>query len=128
MRYDSGLFRLIASLLLAVLSTGFVAPVVVGASESNVPLCCRKDGKHKCEMSQARAEVPGGGVSAVSAHAKCPLYPRRAPPSRAQYTGAETAIVSRQLFVPMRAEASHAFQPINRHVSRQFPRGPPFLS
>jgi hypothetical protein len=65
------------SLLLAV-SFALIAPVVsaaAGQSESDLPSCCRRDGKHHCSMADASDREPG--TPALNrAPAKCGQYPR----------------------------------------------------
>jgi hypothetical protein len=66
--------RALASLLLAVFSFPLIAPALFADSESQLPECCRRNGKHHCAMT---TEEPASttGVSFRSNQARCPLYP-----------------------------------------------------
>lgn len=43
---------------------------VFGAPSSNLPMCCRRGGKHACSLA---SQSPAGGTGFQSA--RCPLYP-----------------------------------------------------
>ena len=64
-----------ASLLLAAISFTLV-PVALLAytSDSDLPACCRKDGKHKCAMSGMDDDASGPAMRGVS---QCPMFPTR---------------------------------------------------
>ena len=53
--------RLIAILLLATLSSWLAAPLLA-TSQTNLPSCCRREGKHHCMRPQT--DDPGAHVSA----------------------------------------------------------------
>lgn len=73
--------RALASLLLGLISFPLIAPVLLADADSDLPACCRRDGKHRCSMGpmgmedtltgQAPAPVPA--VSPI--RPKCPCYP-----------------------------------------------------
>ena len=48
-------------------------PVFGGTAESNLPACCRKNGKHHCAMLDKLAAL---GVSFAAIKGKCPSFPR----------------------------------------------------
>jgi hypothetical protein len=60
--------RLLASLLLVLISLSLVSPVLASATKSNVPACCLRNGKHHCEMG---AEVSTHGKPGF--RASCPF-------------------------------------------------------
>ncbi|HEU5022445.1 MAG TPA: hypothetical protein VFT60_11150 [Bryobacteraceae bacterium] len=59
--------RLLASLLLVVISLSLVSPVLASAAKSDLPACCLRNGKHHCEMG---AEVSTQGKPGLRAN--CP--------------------------------------------------------
>ena len=65
--------RFHAVLLLALLSISLLSPALTAGFDSNLPACCRRDGKHKCSMAVAGGPMrPGVGFRANN---KCPMYP-----------------------------------------------------
>ncbi|HXE63272.1 MAG TPA: hypothetical protein VN519_07000 [Bryobacteraceae bacterium] len=60
--------RLLASLLLALISLSLVSPVLASATKSEVPACCLRNGKHHCEMG---AEISTHGKPGL--RAQCPF-------------------------------------------------------
>jgi hypothetical protein len=65
--------RALASLLLALVSFPLIAPVFASDAASQLPACCRRDGKHHCSMLAEDMETPGPAFQAV--RPKCPVYP-----------------------------------------------------
>ena len=76
-----------------------------GGSGLTVPLCCRKEGKHHCQMRAAGGSDSGPAFSAISE--KCPCYPHATFASQAR------------LFTPCTARAVHAALILHHAVSRQ---------
>src|SRR5882762_4471443 len=66
--------RALASALLALFTIPLIVPALTAISDSNLPACCRRDGKHHCAMSDA-AESPSG-PTASAVQPKCPVYPK----------------------------------------------------
>jgi DNA-binding transcriptional LysR family regulator len=60
--------RLLASLLLVLISLSLVSPVLASAAKSDVPACCLRNGKHHCEMG---AEISTHGKPGL--RARCPF-------------------------------------------------------
>ena len=53
-----------------------IAPAFAANSDSKLPDCCRKDGKHHCSMDGSMGSgVEGPGTAFTGLAAKCPLYP-----------------------------------------------------
>ena len=111
--------RAIASILLAIISFPLMGAAMTAQSS---PACCRRDGKHHCEMSEAD-KTGGPGL----ASAKC-----------ASWGNPATALRDTQTVVPKRETARYApvaaghvhFQVTRATVrsSRSVPkRGPPSL-
>jgi len=60
--------RLLASLLLVLISLSLVSPVLASAAKPDVPACCLRNGRHHCEMG---AEVSTNGKPGL--RADCPF-------------------------------------------------------
>jgi hypothetical protein len=71
--------RVPAILLVFLFSFSLIGPALFVGRESNLPACCRRDGKHHCgmtapDMVDAAPTAPSGpAVDAL--RAKCPLFP-----------------------------------------------------
>ncbi|HEV2201747.1 MAG TPA: hypothetical protein VGR73_18155 [Bryobacteraceae bacterium] len=79
--------RLVAAALLAwanfTLILAAITPVFASSAGSNLPLCCLRDGKHRCTLL---APAPGSGPALRSA--RCAVYPGvRALPAQARASG-----------------------------------------
>ena len=71
--------RAIASLLLAFFSFLLIAPALPAKAASDLPTCCRRNGKHHCagaDMADQQDLPTAPSVKAVQA--KCPLFPKTA--------------------------------------------------
>jgi hypothetical protein len=66
--------RTLASFLLLVFSFPLIAPVVLAGAEWNLPACCRRGGKHHCDMT-SMGGAPVSGVCFRSGPQLCPMYP-----------------------------------------------------
>jgi hypothetical protein len=66
--------RLLADLVLLVILWGYVAPAALGATEADLPACCRGNGKHHCAMASMANR--GGGTAPVF-RANSPQCPYR---------------------------------------------------
>jgi hypothetical protein len=66
--------RTLAHLVLLVTLWSYVAPAALGASEADLPACCRGNGKHHCMMSSmAQSSVAQPAGVAFSANSpQCP--------------------------------------------------------
>jgi len=65
--------RLLASLVLSVIAWGTFAPFVMATTANTTPLCCRRDGKHHCQMEMQRAESAGTPTPILLTNApECP--------------------------------------------------------
>jgi hypothetical protein len=65
--------RLLANLVLLVTLWGYVAPAALGATEAELPACCRGNGKHHCSMA-GMAQVGGDDSRRVSVNSPaCPF-------------------------------------------------------
>jgi hypothetical protein len=43
--------RFLANIVLLLILWGYVSPAALGATEANMPVCCRGSGKHHCVMA-----------------------------------------------------------------------------
>lgn len=67
------------AIALLVISFPLIEPLLFSGPESNLPACCRRDGKHKCTMMMARAQHKEAAGPQFSASTDpCPLFPRAA--------------------------------------------------
>ena len=65
--------RFVAILVLSVIAWGTLAPFVMATTASATPLCCRRDGKHHCQMEMQSAESHATQEPNLRATApKCP--------------------------------------------------------
>ena len=73
--------RFIATALLLILAGDAALPALLADSESSLPPCCRRDGKHHCAMMEMLDRQPESAVPSLKAEArKCPLFPKSADP------------------------------------------------
>jgi hypothetical protein len=61
--------RFPAILLVAIFGVSLVGPALVADGSTNVPACCRRDGKHHC----AKTDLPGAGSAVVAP--RCAEFP-----------------------------------------------------
>ena len=64
--------RLLSTLLVAVIASGSLAPLAIAGGDST-PLCCRRDGKHHCQMGlQIRSDGRDGAAHLRGPVSDCP--------------------------------------------------------
>ena len=86
MRHRFGMRRAIALLLLTVISFPLIGAVLPSDPASNLPPCCRRNGKHHCAMQNAMNRLAVPGAPAIAAvQPKCPLFPKAGPVTPAGY-------------------------------------------
>ncbi|HLH40272.1 MAG TPA: hypothetical protein VKX39_14075 [Bryobacteraceae bacterium] len=114
--------RALASLLIAVLSFPLIAATLFAGDSPTLAACCRRGGKHHCEMAVA---APGDGP-AISA-ARCPSWPKSA-----SALSASQAFSAAPAIVPASRLAAHGrvAQPVSRRgysisIASLRKRGPP---
>ncbi len=109
--------RALASLLLVIWIAGFCVPAL--ETQSNIPACCRRDGKHHCMRTS-----PGDGFHAAAAC--CPyrhLTALISPPAKALGVQAQAVVPVSQWQGPLRPESPDIAQYV---ASDTHKRGPPF--
>ena len=66
--------RIFASFVLALIAWGSIAPMAIASVSDPVPACCRKDGKHHCNMGASRLDASQDGQPRLRAQAPdCPF-------------------------------------------------------
>jgi hypothetical protein len=75
-RYTRLVRRALSLVLLLAFSLPLLLPALALAQgpDANLPLCCRKNGKHHCAM-MAGTTTPKPGVNASAVPQRCPFYP-----------------------------------------------------
>jgi hypothetical protein len=67
----------LSSLLIAVFSFPLIAPVLLANTTSDLPSCCRRNGKHGCAMVDiADREGLPASPNVQASRPKCPLFPK----------------------------------------------------
>jgi hypothetical protein len=65
--------RALVTLLLALFGFSLISPAVLASDpESNLPACCRRDGKHHCAMMAMQSGSPSGSTLQT---ARCSSFP-----------------------------------------------------
>ena len=114
--------RLLASLLLVLISLSLVSPVLASAAKSDVPACCLRNGKHHCEMG---TEISTHGKPGLRAH--CPFQTQGSLlAADNQRLLADTRAVAGMAALPVTAlESSTERPPDMRQTATHGTRGPP---
>jgi hypothetical protein len=131
--YYGAMRRVPAILLVFVFSFSLIAPAVFSDAESNLPACCRRDGKHHCGMTDREmadmAQTPSSGLAVNALRAKCPFFPSGGAvvpnPQAVLLTASQPARASidSQIASPAQREAGYRIS-FNRSHQK---RGPPSL-
>jgi hypothetical protein len=118
--------RVLANLVLLVTLWGYAAPAALGATEAELPACCRGDGKHHCSM--AGMAQPGGSAPGFSTNSpQCP-YRLLGPVLKAPAAAAARKLFSLDLpAADLLSQRDAAFRE-SATRSRNSGRGPPALS
>jgi hypothetical protein len=119
--------RCIAILLLGMFGFAPLSPAFSGAPETNLPACCRRDGRHHCSTPVPRGSSDSG--PGFRSRISCPLYPQWA-----QSVDPSSAFIAPvdSFFAPHSNFASPLFHGqtalISADISSHHLRGPPFSS
>lgn len=126
--------RVLSISLLVISLWAMIVPLLAHDADSDLPPCCRRDGKHHCAMMDAYLRMKASGAPTFSAPPmRCPMYPQ--PGSRAQLRGpVNVGIIATARFV-MSAAISHESATAQPFALRQGDfarahgkRGPPISS
>jgi len=120
--------RIFATFLVAIMAVGGLLPLAIAATGDTTPVCCRKDGKHHCQMSRVRQESsPEGLPRAQGSASDCPFH------EQVGTLTVSVAVVPQSGAVPRLAvSGSYLLRNIvllsSEPISFGTLRGPPFLS
>ncbi|HTV08378.1 MAG TPA: hypothetical protein VMD97_04960 [Candidatus Aquilonibacter sp.] len=121
--------RLLSLVLLAAVGLPTVAPALALAQDqdANLPICCRRHGKHHCAMMMQLMARMAEQSSQPQAGAVCPFYPRH---EMAPVAGAHLLAIHipQRSAVSFAAVAPAAPAETSRRISRErsrYKRGPP---
>jgi hypothetical protein len=72
--------RILALSLLLLFSFPLVSPLLALSAniDANLPVCCRRNGAHHCEMKTLRSKTSAHQATVSDLSTKCPFYPRPA--------------------------------------------------
>jgi len=122
--------KAIAIVLMLTFACGATLPALLADSESTLPACCRRDGKHHCAMmDMLQQQEANEGVSVKAGRMKCPNYPKAGPGQTVSKTSfAANSATTFALFfshptAPVQTEARFRLS----HSRTQQKRGPPSL-
>ena len=67
----------LAIFLLVLFSFSLISPAVSADFTAKLPVCCRRDGKHRCAMTSMadQQESPSSGLVLRAGQPRCPNYP-----------------------------------------------------
>lgn len=122
--------KLYSILLLAVFSFTFIAPLLfalAGQVDGGVPVCCRRTGKHHCQMSMAeRSDAAPKGTQFRPPVEKCPFCPNAMPTAHPDVfsPGVSASVFAALVSHPAGVAQTESKWRISRDRSRQ-KRGPP---
>jgi hypothetical protein len=123
----SAMRRISAILLMALFSFSLISPAVFASDvDSKLPACCRRGGKHHCEMMESQSKS-SSGPSLQSG--PCPFFPvaRAAPASRTvSLAGISQAIFAGLISHPASCPQTDGLCRISYSRAGQ-KRGPPTL-
>lgn len=123
--------KLYAILLLAVFSFSVLLPLFASAGqvEGDVPLCCRREGKHHCGMSMAeRADAAPKGSQFRAPVERCPFCLNALPATHPDglSPGVSASVFAALVSHPAGMAQTESKWRISRDRSRQ-KRGPPSI-
>src|SRR5215813_2815752 len=67
--------RVLALLLLAPIGSPLITPLLLAYSRSDLPTCCRRDGKHHCAGAARTDEAPVKAPALQNLQPKCSVFP-----------------------------------------------------
>ncbi len=122
---------MIATSLLILLSAPLIAPLLALSRDpdANLPVCCRRNGKHHCMMSAEMMQAMLGGTRVSVVPMKCPMYPRAINSAQHHELSFHTAalLFAEAVSHPALHAQTEARARVSRFCARQ-KRGPPALT
>jgi hypothetical protein len=118
--------RLLSILLLLAFGLPFATPLLAlsGSSDTTLPACCRRDGKHHCARSTSAESTNTPSVSAPLD--RCPYAPAAL---RVAPQGSSHAPIATLIALPLTTPLAATAEPHSAHHAEQIPprqmRGPP---
>jgi hypothetical protein len=114
--------RLLASLLLVLISLSLASPLLASAARSSVPACCLRGGKHHCAMG-----TPASSNGNPALRADCPFlqHGSLAASSSQKSSVAAAVTASPALFNARSLESLPHPRFIQRRIAAHGDRGPP---
>jgi len=70
--YTKSVTRLVAAALACLFSFLLISPAVLSSPDSQLPACCRTNGKHKCSMREMNMEPSDDSPDVKMLRARCP--------------------------------------------------------
>jgi hypothetical protein len=99
--------RISAILVLALFSFSLIGPALLSAdSDSNLPACCRREGKHHCAAMSGSGQTSSTGPSFKSGD-RCPVFP-----------GSFITSTGSDIFIPVVSAAASV--PLADHAALQY--------
>jgi hypothetical protein len=70
--YTKSVTRLVAAALACLFSFLLMSPAILSSPDSQLPACCRANGKHKCSMREMNMEPSDDSPDVKTLRARCP--------------------------------------------------------
>jgi hypothetical protein len=115
----------LAVLLQFLISFSLISPLLALPTESNLPSCCKRDGKHRCFLS---THTKSTSVAWQAQPTRCSQFPQlkaQPAPSLAYFTRDQSSQPSQPTQTRLLPQTQHTYQsPSNNRLQD---RGPPAL-
>ena len=121
----------LAIFLLVLFSFSLISPTVSAGFAAKLPVCCRRDGKHHCAMTNMGdlQESPSSGLALRAGQPRCPNYPTTgAVPTQSQTVQLKGSQAISPLIPSHRAIQEQTETHLHLSLNSSHPkRGPPIL-
>ncbi|HEY0309394.1 MAG TPA: hypothetical protein VGB94_14625 [Acidobacteriaceae bacterium] len=128
--YTRRVRRIIATSLLILFGLPLIAPLLALSHDpdANLPVCCRRNGKHHCMMSAEMMQAMLSGTRVSVVPMKCPMYPRAMNAAQHHELSLHTAalLFAEIISHPAMHLQTEARGRVSRFCARQ-KRGPPSI-
>ena len=123
----TAVFKVIAIALLLVFAGNAALPAFFADSQSTLPPCCRRDGKHHCAMMDMAQQQDNAGASWQAAQRKCAQFPKHSAAFYSAKSVPPSTLVTGLVFSQPTVKAqTEALYRVSHSRTRQ-KRGPPSL-